>query len=314
MSSASNRGSRRIKVDVVGFPSPDQRMVTNTEMGDAAKCCQNNWLQVPYQFGWFMSFAENRPQRRQRSPKSGLDEVRSYTGKARRYWALSAPAGAGETFRIGSYGGGLVCSRPLETPMKSHFMRAVLYAPHCSPHQPGPGHWGLTLSRTVGPPERHPSTHASASFLGRHVVRRCCSRRTPLNFNRDKCAANFLGVEIAWHLRKVPPPWGRFSSRDNRLHVLTRQVGDLRYRILVRIAGSGQVTKVRNTRDEPAIMFAVDRCPVQDPVHAFVSLPMSRPLPLTKRERPARSSAERRQQKDQCLQVRRSPTSRSAPG
>ena len=117
--------------------------------------------------------------------------------------------------------------------------------------------------------------------LWRHVVRRCCSRRTSLNFNRDKCAANFLGVEIAWHLRKVPAPWGWFSSRDNRLHVLTRQVGDLRYRILVRIAGSGQVTKVRNTRDEPAIMFAVDRCPVPDPVHAFVSLPMSRPWPLT---------------------------------
>ena len=73
------------------------------------------------------------------------------------------------------------------------------------------------------------------------------------------------------HLVKLPPRRRRLGGFQYRPDLLARQVGDVRYGVLVRRAVGREVAKVRNVRDEPAVAFAVDRRPVSDPVHALAS-------------------------------------------
>ena len=67
----------------------------------------NALSQFRTKFAEVRSFGDKRAKRDRMAP-SRQRAVRSFFRKARRYWAFSDPAGAGETVRIGVNGGGLV--------------------------------------------------------------------------------------------------------------------------------------------------------------------------------------------------------------
>ena len=82
--------------------------------------------------------------------------------------------------------------------------------------------------------------------LRRHMVWRRCPCRLALDFHRDDGAADLLGMRIARHLAEVPPRRRRLSGLHRRPHLLARQVGDVRYGVLVRGAVGREVAKVGN--------------------------------------------------------------------
>ena len=59
----------------------------------------------------------------------------------------------------------------------------------------------------------------------------------------------------------------------NGPHTFARQVGNMRHCVLVGVAIGGEVPKVRDARDEAAVALAIDRCPVPDPIYAFLPCP-----------------------------------------